>query len=189
MRNTTHNITHMQHLQRGAVLWVSLVVLLVMTLTGLALVRTTTLGASIAGNLTFKQSATSGADLGLELGLARLNGLSDSQLETGSATNGYYASVDPTVPAKELPGWATAPVTNNDGLGNEVRYLIHRLCSRTGAMNNTGQSCVRPQSGGCPGSSDGAGSVGGCSDRPMYRITARAIGPRGTESYVQMTVY
>lgn len=186
MKNTKHN---MQHLQRGAVLWVSLVVLLVMTLTGLALVRTTTLGASIAGNLTFKQSATSGADLGLELGLAQLNALSDAQLDVGSAAKGYYASVDPTVPAKELPGWANAPVTNNDGLGNEVRYLIHRLCRQGGSLNAAGQSCVLPQAGSCPGSSDGAGSVGGCSDRPMYRITARAIGPRGTESYVQMTVY
>lgn len=188
MTNSQLNTRHMPPRQRGAVLWVSLIVLLVMTLTGLALVRTTTQGAGIAGTLALKQSATSGADLGLEQGLAKLNTLSDTQLDSGVATQGYYASVDPAASAKELAGWATAP-SASDSLGNEVRYLIHRLCSSTGAMNAANQSCVRPPSSGCPGSSDAAGSVGGCSDRPMYRITAWAKGPRDTESYVQMTVY
>lgn len=180
------------HGARGVVLLVALVVLLVMTLTSLALVRTTTTGSSIAGSLALKQTATTGADLGLEWGLAQLDQLSQNgaALESSNASAGYFALFTPTTAAKDLP-WDAAgrQATADDGLGNEVRYMIHRLCSATGAWNAEGQSCVMPQGTGCPGSSDSPGSVVPCNDRPMYRISARAVGPRATVSYVQMTVY
>lgn len=176
--------------QQGVTLLVALVVLLVMTITGLALVRTSTLGAGVSGSLALKQAATSGADLGLETGLAKLEALaatSTSALEGNSV--GYFASVDPKVPAKSL-GWGSAPVAAaSDPLGNEVRYLIHRLCRSTGAINAAGQSCVMPQGEGCSGSSESIGSVSSCTQRPMYRITAKVSGPRDTESYVQMSTY
>ena len=177
---------------RGVVLLVALIVLLVMTLTSLALVRTTTTGSSIAGSLAFKQTATTGADLGLEYGLAQLEQLSQNgtALDRDNPSEGYYAQVVPSVPAKDLPWNAGAKQASaDDGLGNEVHYMIHRLCSHAGAWNADGQSCVTPPSTGCPGSSDDAGSVLPCNDRPMYRISARALGPRATVSYVQMTVY
>lgn len=193
MRNQYRNLVTVRRPQsaRGVVLLVSLVVLLVMTLTALALVRTTTTGSSIAGSLAFKQTATTGADLGLEHGLARLDELSQNSaaLESGDNTAGYFAQVDPKIAAKDLAWSSAREATADDGLGNQVHYMIHRLCSGTGAWNATGQSCVAPQSTGCPGSSDSAGSVLPCNDRPMYRISARALGPRNTVSYVQMTVY
>ncbi len=180
------------HSARGVVLLVALVVLLVMTLTSLALVRTTTTGSSIAGSLALKQTATTGADLGLEYGLAQLDQLSQNgaALDGDNAGAGYFASFDPRVAAKELLWDASGKqATSDDGLGNEVRYMIHRLCSAAGALNAAGQSCVAPEGTGCPGSSDSPGSVVPCNDRPMYRISARAVGPRATVSYVQMTVY
>lgn len=186
------NLAGGQSLQRGVTLLVALVVLLVMTITGLALVRTSSLGAGVAGSLALKQSATSGADLGLETGLGKLNELyatGGSQLNADNSAFSYYASVDPKVLAKDMP-WSTAAVAaDNDGLGNEVRYLIHRLCSQTGAANVTGQNCVMPQGAGCPGSSESIGSVQLCNEQPMYRITAQVKGPRDTLSYVQMSVY
>jgi len=176
--------------QQGVTLLVALVVLLVMTITGLALVRTSTLGAGVSGSLALKQAATSGADLGLETGLAKLEALSatgTSALDGNSV--GYFASVDPKLPAKSLD-WGSAPVAAaSDPLGNEVRYLIHRLCRSAGAINAAGQSCVMPQGDGCSGSSESVGSVSSCTQRPMYRITAKVTGPRDTESYVQMSTY
>ena len=178
--------------QRGVTLLVALVVLLVMTITGLALVRTSTLGAGVSGSLALKQAATSGADLGLETGLAKLEVLAatgSSALDANNSSFGYYASVDPKVPAQSL-GWGSAPVAaTSDALGNEVRYLIHRLCSKAEALNAAGQSCVMPQGEGCSGSSESVGSVSSCTQRPMYRITAKVTGPRDTESYVQMSTY
>jgi Tfp pilus assembly protein PilX len=182
------------HRQRGvATLLVALVVLLVMTITGLALVRTTTLGAGVSGSLALKRSATSGADLGLETGLSALKTLYETGpnlLDADATSSGYFASVDPKVEAKDLPWSSSAVAATNDGLGNEVRYLIHRLCSQAGGWNSAGQSCVLPSGGGgCPGSSDSAGSVQVCNDQPMYRITAQVKGPKDTLSYVQMSFY
>ena len=179
-------------LQRGVTLLVALIVLLVMTITGLALVRTSTLGAGVSGSLSLKQSATSGGDLGLETGVAKLNELyatGPAQLGADNSTYGYYASVDPRVASKDLP-WSSAVVAaNDDGLGNEVRYIVHRLCSQAGAVNVTGQNCVMPQGAACPGSSESMGSVQMCNEIPMYRVTAQVKGPRDTLSYVQMSVY
>lgn len=176
---------------RGVVLLVALVVLLVMTLTSLALVRTTTTGTTIAGSLALKQTATTGADLGLELGLAQLDQLAQNSaaLESSNAGAGYFALVNPAIATQDLPWSSARQASADDGLGNQVHYLIHRLCSNAGAWDAEGQSCVAPQGTGCPGSSDSAGSVLPCNDRPMYRISARAQGPRATVSYVQMTVY
>lgn len=180
------------HAARGVVLLVALVVLLVMTLTSLALVRTTTTGTSIAGSLALKQTATTGADLGLEHGLAQLDLLSQhgTALESGADTPGYFAHFDPKIAAQDLL-WDSVGrlATADDGLGNKVHYMVHRLCSTAGAVSAAGQSCVAPEGSGCPGSSDSPGSVVPCNDRPMYRISARAEGPRATVSYVQMTVY
>ncbi|MEF9962865.1 MAG: hypothetical protein RR749_11555 [Comamonas sp.] len=193
MKNRYRNLVPMRRPQsaRGVVLLVALVVLLVMTLTALALVRTTTTGSSIAGSLAFKQTATTGADLGLEHGLAQLDQLSQNSaaLDGNNASAGYFAQVDPKIAAKDLAWSSARQATADDGLGNQVHYMIHRLCSSTGPWNASGQSCVAPQSTGCPGSSDSPGGVLPCNDRPMYRITARALGPRETLSYVQMTVY
>ena len=185
-----HSPTHRarQTPQRGVILLVALIVLLVMTLTGLAVVRTSTQGASMAGSLALKQGATSGADLGLERGMAQLDALysaGSAPLEA-DAGGGYFASHDPRAPLD----WSQAKlVAEDDGLGNRVEFLIHRLCRNAGRWDAPGQSCVLPQELDCPGSSETAGSVSSCNARPMYRITARATGPRSTQSRVQMTVY
>lgn len=179
--------------QQGAILLIALVVLLVMTLTALALVHTTTLGANIAGNLALKQGATSGADLGLEKGLLLLDSLyanGGSALDSnGAAGSGYYAMADDAVVVSDLPWSTAAQATADDGLGNRVRYLVHRLCSQLGRWDGVGQQCVMPPAQECPGSSETAGSVSVCNQRPMYRITARADGPRDTVSYAQMHTY
>lgn len=179
------------HKARGVVLLVALVVLLVLTLSSLALVRTTTIGTHISGSLALKQTATTGADLGLEKGLAQLEQLAqnDVALNSSNASAGYYALFDPKLAAKELPWGSAKLAVDDDGLGNQVHFMVHRLCSRAGAWNAEGQSCVLPQGTGCPGSSDSPGGVLPCNDQPMYRISARAMGPRDTLSYVQMTVY
>jgi len=48
--------------QHGVVLFVALIVLIIMTLAGLALLRQMGVGTSIAGNVAFKENATSVAE-------------------------------------------------------------------------------------------------------------------------------
>jgi len=56
-----------RHHQQGVVLFVALIVLIIMTLAGLALLRQMGAGTSIAGNIAFKENATSVADRGTEV--------------------------------------------------------------------------------------------------------------------------
>ena len=58
--------------ERGVVLFVALIVLIIMTLAGLALLRQMTTGVSIAGNIAFKENATSVADRGAEVAMQYL---------------------------------------------------------------------------------------------------------------------
>ena len=57
--------------QRGVVLFISLIVLVAMTLAGVALVRSVDTTNLIAGNLAFKQGATLSGDAAIETEIGR----------------------------------------------------------------------------------------------------------------------
>ncbi|HEX2310450.1 MAG TPA: hypothetical protein VHH91_07010, partial [Vicinamibacterales bacterium] len=69
----TERRLHRQRRQRGAVLLIALIVLVAMSLAGVALVRGVDMTNLIAGNLAFKQGATLGGDWGAEQARAWLN--------------------------------------------------------------------------------------------------------------------
>src|SRR5438874_8191186 len=111
--------------QRGVVLYVALIVLVVMALVGIAMMRGSGTGISIAGNLSMKENATNVADIGTEAARTWLMAQNAGTLSNDQA--GYYSSwgggtdVDPL----QLP-WTTNSilVTANDGTGNQVRYIV-----------------------------------------------------------------
>ena len=182
--------------ERGVVLFVALIVLIVMTLAGIALLRQMGAGTSIAGNVAFKENATSVADRGIEA--ARLwvftTGQTNlSQLSTDSPADGYYSSwgttVDPTSPDF---GWASdvSVAADQASTGNTVEYVIHRLCATPGlSANDPAQHCSDSTANNV-GASQGGGSYGGVPASPIpspyYRITTRVTGPRSTISYTQV---
>lgn len=174
-------------------MFVALVVLIVMTLAGLAMLRQMSSGVSIAGNIAFKQAATSVADAGIEAGRNWLT-LNTGLLGADAPANGYYATwvgnVDPTS-ADWTPMWNAVPdalVTN----GLSVRFIVQRLCAIVGPSSGGAQQCSDsvPQSGG--GGSRGGGSYGdtpiALTPTPFYRVTARVVGPRNTVSYTQVVL-
>ena len=85
--------------QRGIVLYVAIIVLIAMTLAGLAMMRQMGAGTSIAGNIAFKEVATSAAERGTEAGRAWIlaNGplLSNDHFLAGYHSS-WGPSVDPT---------------------------------------------------------------------------------------------
>lgn len=198
--------------QRGVVLFFTLIALLAMSLAAVALIRSVDTGTLIAGNMAFKQSATSSSDAGIEAaitwladaeaansGLNVLNDTSHPFNVTDLATRpGYHSNADP---ALNLTADATWDDVNNvlvgtDGSGNTVRYIIQRMCRNanvavqnadclfSGAIqDNGGQNIPLPQEV-CQGA--------GCpvaGQTPQIRITARTTGPKSTVSYVQAFVY
>ena len=198
--------------QRGVVLFFTLIALVAMSLAAVALIRSVDTSTLIAGNLAFKQAATTSGDAGIEAAVNwmaaieaannAINVLNDPahpfNITDLAARPGYHSSADP---ALDITADATWDDVNNvlvgtDGSGNTVRYIIQRMCRIanqpiqnanclfSGALeDNNGQSIPLPQE-----VCEGAGCpVAG--QTPQIRITSRATGPKSTVSYVQAFVY
>lgn len=141
--------------QRGIVLFIALIALVIMSLAAVALIRSSDTNTLITGNLAFKQAATTSADAGVEAAIAALTLMRDSAANTGinvlnDATHtfnvtdttlrpGYFSSADPTLTAALTTDatWTTAgnAITVTDGggntvdaSGNTVQYIIQRMC-------------------------------------------------------------
>ena len=175
--------------QQGVVLYVALIVMIAMLLAGVAMLRSVGTGVGVAGNLAFKQNATMAGDRGAEKAIAWLVTKTAVQLELDAINaHGYYATWVPTFEPLTFD-WSNAPVaTNDDGAGNQVRYVIHRLCKNTGSaqVSLTQECTVR---GSIVAGSTASGIPGGALLPPLYRVTTRVVGPRNTVSYVQVLVY
>jgi Tfp pilus assembly protein PilX len=182
--------------QHGVVLFVALIVLIIMTLAGLALLRQMGVGTSIAGNVAFKESATSVADRGTEF--ARNWITTNRPTEAFDAfASGYYSSwtgpwgttVDPTQFT-----WTNAnsvQLTDDDAqTGNTARIIIQRLCAVANLPSNDPTQNCSSSAAPNQGQSQGGASYGTPSSPPQaaayYRVTSRVTGVRGTVSYTQV---
>lgn len=178
--------------QRGVVMWVALVVLIVMTLAGLAMLRQTGSGVSIAGNIGFKQNATSAADAGTEVARQWLVAQPIAALNNNIAASGYFAtwgaSVDPTTFV--WTNAASVPVALEVGTGNTMRYVIHRLCLNVGPVDAVLQRCsdVQDDVGGSKEGLSYGVAAPAQSIHAYYRVTVQVLGPRNTVSYVQVVL-
>jgi len=184
--------------QRGAILFIALIVLVAMSLAGLALMRGVDTGALIASNLAFRQSATAAGDSGIEAGRAWLLSSSGASLYTDNPSNAYYSTFQTNVDlvggdATKTPfDWSTAVDAGTDAAGNQVSYVIQRMCELPGDPASV--SCLRAAGvSGTSSGSKGAASYGGYAisapTGAFYRITVRVTGPRNTVSFVQATVF
>jgi len=189
--------------QRGVVLFVAMIVLVVMALAGVAMVRQSGSGLSIAGNLAFKQSATSTGDFGTEAAVnwwLPLRGT--ATLNIDNAAEGYYSNWG-AAGAPRLSGdpstydWNTLAkkVVVDDGTraGNQVSYIIERLCQSAGLdPDDPAQICVKtpPSGGGSQSTTTQHYPKNDGDDRLVvhYRISTQIIGPKRTMSYIQVMV-
>lgn len=197
--------------QKGIVLMVALIILVVMTLGGLALVRLVDTTHLIAGNLAFQQAATRSGEAATEDAVRNFLEVTPQEtLWNDVLTAGYQASTPASGnPAKWETYWHTVlnpnPVSRpvaakacvdrvctlpTDAAGNTVSYAIQRLCLNTGDPLMTATGCSNaPEKTGTRGASQGSGAVP--LPEPVkyyYRITARVQGPRNSVSYVQTIV-
>lgn len=196
--------------QRGVVLFFALIALVAIMLAAVALIRSVDTGTVIAGNLAFKQAATTSGDAGTEAAMTWVAAtdaantaksvLTDAThpLNITDATKGYYSSTDPALSLFADATWnaITAIPAVTDSSGNTVRYIIQRACRvpnvaiqaadclfSGAATDSNGKEIPLPQD-----ICEGAGCpVAGQS--PMIRVTSRVTGPRNTVSYVQAFVY
>ncbi len=197
-----------RHAQQGVVMLVALIVLVVMTLAGIALMRSTDTSNLIAGNMAFKQAATHSADQGVEAAIAWLEANnSGALLDPNIPSVGYTASSQNNLGYQTgeafwngltasgvcyLPmagGVCAASPGVADASGNLMAFMIQRLCRQVGSRN--GNSCAVANgaivtTGSGEGSQDDA--LTGTATSLYYRITVRVVGPRNTVSYIQSIV-
>src|SRR5258705_7570907 len=91
--------------QRGVVLFIALIVLVAMTLAGLAMMRSVDTNNLIAGNLAFKSAAVSAGDAAIEAARAWVMSKTPGELEADQPGSGYFANWDPSFDPKTF-GWA-----------------------------------------------------------------------------------
>ena len=188
--------------QRGTMLIISLIVLVAMTLAGLAAMRSVDTATVMAGNLALRQSTLNAADQGIQAGFNLLNtpttnpnaNLDMDAMAQGIA--GYYSSAAATEPNWSDPNaWTAKGVQLNggtpDGAGNVVWFIVERLCTLPNIpASGPGQVC------GVTISSAAASKQGEDNFRAQdalfqnlpqthYRVTARAVGPRNSIAIVQ----
>lgn len=200
--------THALSRQKGLVLMISLIVLVVMTLAAIALVRSMIASNQIANNLALRQGTTAAADLALEkarLWLVDRSLKAPNELNADSADNGYSASNVPPkdVKVSEWPingnkwqdgvtwVWANPNAGNNpiakskEGEANKngykAAYFIQRSCATIGAKT--------PNQSGCDLQKLSPSEAESNSNYQMiYKITVRIEGPKDTVSFYQTTL-
>lgn len=186
--------------QRGAALFIALVMLAAMIMAAVSLIRTVDTAMVIAGNLAFKQAGTASADVALNNAGDWIFAAGSTALENNDTSQGYYATstglilTDDAVWADGASALASGSGISAgvDSSGNEIRYVIQRMCQATGAANTGnclfGAANVSSSSK-KGGSYNNIGGVVTLSASPMYRVTVKVSGPRNTVSYVQGFLY
>lgn len=197
--------------QHGVVLMIALIVLVALTIGGIALVRSVDTTSIIAGNLAFQQSTTLSGESGIEDAIRTfIETSTPAALESDDLTKGYVASTPAAGnPANWDTYWTTTlnpnPVARpvavktcvdrvctlpTDAAGNTVSYTIQRLCQTAGPAKDLPTGCA---SNDRKAFQTGGSLTSGA--RPYttvvqyyYRVTARIVGPRNTSSYIQTIV-
>ena len=188
--------------QRGATLIIALIVLVAMTLAGVAMMRSVDTATVVAGNIAFKQSTVNAADQGLQTGykwLADIGTASVTLYNTDTAV-GYISAVPGTEPNwMDNNNWSNSKVLNSgsaDASGNVVSFLVHRMCpvpncapdaTCLGNVNSCGST---PDSTLITGEGIDQSKPNFFTRPPAihYRITSRAVGPRNSITVVQTMV-
>lgn len=125
--------------QRGVAFPVALLMLMVLLIGATAMVRNVDTAVQVSGNLAFKQAATMGADRGISTAVAWLRAQGATALHNSNAAAGYCSSLhaqdlNPTGWDPVAEGQWTAACTPvalaADASGNQVEYMIHRLCAQ-----------------------------------------------------------
>ena len=192
-----------RHRARGIVLFVALLVMVALSLAGVALMRSTDAATAVTGNLVLKQAASLAVDRGIERAVNALWEATPALDRTQHApAQNFYAcvrgdaggcmaanSVVPKIPdlLRNANGCSGAGLANgliaNDDAGNRSCYVIERMCLNPGPAIRANCNLSTGALGADPGTEHYIGLI-----RPgdaFYRVTVRVEGPRSTVTYAQ----
>ena len=172
-------------------LFIALIVLVAMTLAGLAMMRSVDTNNLIAGNLAFKNAASSAGDAAIESARTWLTSQTPGQLEANQAARGYFANWQPTFDPKTFDWSGSSQLVGTDSYGNTIYYVAHRMCNESDKSINATE-CAKVDNSSVGGSKGLPGygvSPPKVNSLAFFRITAKIEGPKFTVSYIQAFVY
>jgi type IV pilus assembly protein PilX len=195
--------------QRGVALFIALIVMVAMSLAGVALIRSVDTTTSVVGNIAFRQASLMAANWAIEQASASLytsdaaNGTPTiADTTTDNPAQNYYAvlqdyapspkpestaalnpNVPPGIPAALQKKSAFPFVPYIDGSKNEVRFVIERLCRQPGGAQAAYCDMMPPKQG--QGVTIGTPGFK-IPTVAIFRVSVRVDGPSNTgTSFVQ----
>jgi len=186
--------------QRGVTLIIALIVLVAMTLAGVAMMRSVDTGTIVVGNIAFRQATVHSADQGLQAAYSYITAnagttaLYNDDNAIGLASKGYFSSNPTSEPDwMDSNTWNKAAVVNAgnpDAGGNVVYYMIHRLCVDPNVANTSTVCAATPDNAAISGEGIDASAPNYFTRPPAthYRITAKSVGPRNSITIVQTLI-
>lgn len=182
---------------QGVILFITLIALLILMISGIALVRSFDSSLAHSGNIAFKRDLINQAERGVNAAVASLNtgALStDAARQATSSANNYsattLASNEHGIP-KILTGEQAWPMLAGNDIvdstsGATIRYVIDRMCNAAGT--ETAANCVfsTPKVSGGDNREQRADPA---NLQIVYRISVRVTLQNNTQTFVQTTGY
>lgn len=190
----------------------TLIALIILLITGVALIRSVDSTLGMAGNISFKRDLINQADLGIAAAMTSMTSTSgalyDDTVRASDLPGANYSASkldsnnqgiplvlinDSTFSSKGMSSTLDQTPTDSSGnsMGVTIRYVIDRQCSEAGTFSSIKYTnCAYVPSGGLSGDSsqDAYDNNAGTGDRAIYRISVRVQGPHDTETYAQTTI-
>ncbi len=189
--------------QRGVIMVIALITLAILMIGAVAAIRAMNVSLSSVGNFGFKRDMANQAERALRRAMGALN--AGGALEANDTALNYSAAMLPTS-AEGIPTalLATSTPETVSGFGvaanaidlttavagestsnlpnMKIYYVVDRLCLNAGPLSSDSCQTVSaaPQGGKSPGDVTS-------SPKPVFRITVRVDGPRGSQSFYQAT--
>jgi type IV pilus assembly protein PilX len=190
--------------QRGVVLFIALIVMVVMSLAALGLIRSIDTTTAVLGNLALRQAAILPANYAVEDAAAGLfadaGGPRIPDVTVDTPAQNYYAEHsqaagwdDPNgVPLPLQTQLAAQGLTRsfNDAANNRITYLTERMCNPNAPNVPAGKAaaeswCDMGQPKQAPGTTVNQGTPLILPQQVFYRVTVRVDGPQNTVSFLQ----
>ena len=184
--------------QSGVVLFIALIVMVALSIAGIALVRSVDTGMSVAANLGFRQASISPTTWAVEKAIAAMFEAKTIPLDAPDLDENYYPYRDEVktlakpedalgvpydlqgVTPSNYPGTF---LTEVDAAGNTIRYVIERMCLDSGPA--TAANCDMSP----PKKSEATTAMELEKPEtprvPFYRLTVRVDGPNNTTTFAQ----
>ncbi|MEM4986986.1 hypothetical protein V8G57_06245 [Collimonas sp. H4R21] len=177
--------------QRGSVLIMALISLLILMLASVALISSTDTSLLTAGNLAFKRDLANQSERAVaQVRTQFVSGalVSETVLYSDQAAQNYWAHVLPSTKLPGIPDVLIASAKKDDitdtATGIRLRYVIDRMCISGTVPDKstcTMGSFVDDKKG-TAGVTKVSAGLG-----PVYRLTVMALGPRNTQTFTQIT--